>query len=144
LETDLANTTMTSFVLQTALDAETREHAALQSVTRAVCDALETQEGAQSGSSLRSRLTSLYGGVRERVRDALHTSIKWALAVMTSHYVSLNLQVISECFIDMPDPEQEKLVDTAEVPGTGLVARFEDEVISLLLTCEEVWVIVPV
>jgi hypothetical protein len=57
---------------------------------------------------------------------------------MTSHYVSLNLQVISECFIDMPDPEQEKLVDTVEVPGTGLAARFEDEVISLLLTCEEV------
>jgi hypothetical protein len=42
---DLANTITSSVVLQTALDAETREHAALQSAARAVYDALETQEG---------------------------------------------------------------------------------------------------
>jgi hypothetical protein len=42
---DLANATTTSVVLQMALDAETKEHAALQSATRAVCDALKTQEG---------------------------------------------------------------------------------------------------
>jgi hypothetical protein len=52
-------------MLQTTLDAETREHATLQSAARAVCDALETQEGVQSGSSLQSHLTALYGGVRE-------------------------------------------------------------------------------
>jgi hypothetical protein len=45
LETDLANTTMTSAVLQMALDAETREQAALQSAARAVYNALETQKG---------------------------------------------------------------------------------------------------
>jgi hypothetical protein len=76
LEKDLADTTTASGVLQTALDAKTREHTALQSATRAVCDALETQEGVQSGSSLWSHLTALYGGVHERVRDALHTSMK--------------------------------------------------------------------
>jgi hypothetical protein len=91
LETDLANATASSVVLQTALDAETREHTALQSAARVVCNALETQEGVQSGSSLRSRLTALYGGVCERVRDTLHTGIKRALAVMTSHYAGLNV-----------------------------------------------------
>jgi hypothetical protein len=65
LETDLANATMASVVLQMALDAEIREHAALQSVARTVCDALETEEGVQSGSSLWSHLTALYGNVRE-------------------------------------------------------------------------------
>jgi hypothetical protein len=44
-----------------------------------------------SGSSLRSRLTALYGGVRERVLDALHTGMRRALAVMTSHYAGLDL-----------------------------------------------------
>jgi hypothetical protein len=65
LEKDLSDATTASGVLQTALDAETKEHAALQSTARTVCDALETKEGVQSGSSLRSRLTALYGGVRE-------------------------------------------------------------------------------
>jgi hypothetical protein len=73
---DLANATISFVVLQTALDAETREHAPLLSAVRAVYDALKTQEGVQSGSSLQSHLTVLYGGVRERARDALHTGIK--------------------------------------------------------------------
>jgi hypothetical protein len=67
-----------------------------------------------------------------------------ALAVMTSHYASLDLQRISEGFVDMPDSDLEKLVDTAEAPGVVLAARFEDEVVPLLLTCEEAWAIVPV
>jgi hypothetical protein len=37
----------------------------------------------------------------------------------------------------MPDSDLKKLVDIAEAPGAALVARFEDEVIPLLLTCEE-------
>jgi hypothetical protein len=48
---------------------------------------------------------------------------------MTSHYVSLNLQGISEGFVDMPDLELEKLVDAAKDPGAVLAAHFEDEVI---------------
>jgi hypothetical protein len=57
LERDLADGTMPSGVLQMALDAETKEHTALQSATTVVCDALETQEVVQSGSSLQSHLT---------------------------------------------------------------------------------------
>jgi hypothetical protein len=52
-----------------------------------------------------------------------------ALAVMTSHYAGLDLQRISEGFVDMPDSDLKKLVDAAEAPGVALVARFEDEVI---------------
>jgi hypothetical protein len=48
---------------------------------------------------------------------------------MTSHYVGLNLQRISKGFVDMLDPELEKLVDVAEAPGAVLAARFEDEVV---------------
>jgi hypothetical protein len=55
--------------------------------------------------------------------------MKQALAVMTSHYVDLDLQRVSEGFVDMPDPDLEKLIDMAEAPGAALVARFEGEVI---------------
>jgi hypothetical protein len=133
----LADATTTSGVLQTALDAKTKEHAVLQSAAREVCDALETQEGVQSGSSLRSHLIALYGGVHERVRDAFHIGMKRALAMMTSHYDGLDLLRISEGFVDRPDPDLEKLVDAAEAPRAALAARFEGEVVPLLLTCEE-------
>jgi hypothetical protein len=116
-------------MLQIALDAETREHTPLQNAAGAVCDALKPLEGRQSGSSLQSGLTALYGGVHDRVCDALHTSMQRTLAVMTSHYDGLDLQSVSEGFVDMPDSDLEKLVDTAEAPGAVLVAWFEEEVI---------------
>jgi hypothetical protein len=40
LEKDLTDATTASVVLQTALDAETREHTVLQNAAGAVCDAL--------------------------------------------------------------------------------------------------------
>jgi hypothetical protein len=141
LEKELANATTASNVMKTALDAKTMEHAALQSVARAVYDALENQERVQLGSSLRSCLTALYGGVCERVRDAHHIGMRQALAVMTSHYASLDLQRVSEGFVDMPDSDLEKLVDAAKAPSAALAARFEDEVVPLLLTYEEAWAI---
>jgi hypothetical protein len=48
---------------------------------------------------------------------------------MTSHYDDLDLQYVSEGFVDMPDLDLEKLVDMAEAPGAALVVRFEDEVV---------------
>jgi hypothetical protein len=111
------------------LDAKTREHTALQNAAGVVCDALELPEGRQLGSSLWSHLTALYGGVHDWVHDALHTGVQQTLAVMTSHYGGLDLQSVSEGFVDMPDSVPEKLVDVVEAPGAVLVARFEDEVV---------------
>jgi hypothetical protein len=65
--------------------------------------------------------------------------MKQALAVMTSHYAGLDLQRVSEGFVDMPDRDLEKLVDAAEAPSAALAARFEGEVVPLLSTCEEAW-----
>jgi hypothetical protein len=48
---------------------------------------------------------------------------------MTSHYTGLDLQRISEGFVDMPNSDLEKLVDAAEAPCAILAARFVDEVI---------------
>ena len=108
------------------------EHDALQSVARTICEALEV-EGVQSGSSLRSRLTALSGQVREQLRGALHTSVKHALAVISSHY-AINLEAINDGYI-LPDDDEEadeevtKLMEVAEVPGAALASLFEEEVV---------------
>jgi hypothetical protein len=55
--------------------------------------------------------------------------VQQTLVVITLHYDGLNLQSVSEGFVDMPDSDLEKLVDVAKAPGAVLAARFEDEVI---------------
>jgi hypothetical protein len=67
--------------------------------------------------------------VRDRVRDALYIGVQRTLAVMTSHYDGLNLQSVSEGFVDMPDSDLEMLVDAAAAPSVVLAARFEHEVV---------------
>ena len=85
------------------------------------------------GSSLRSRLTALSGQVHERLRGALHTGVKRALAIVSSHY-AINLEAISDSYI-LPDDDKEadeevtKLMEAAEAPGAALASLFEEEVV---------------
>ena len=72
--------------------------------------------------------------VRERLRGALHTGIKRALAIIASHYVGVDLQAISDGYI-LPDDDDEadkvvtKLLEAAEGPGTVLAMLFKEEVV---------------
>ena len=115
------------------LETKIGEHKALKSATRAACEALVV-EGVQSGSSLGSHLIVLSGQVRERLRGALHTGVKRALAVITSHYVGVDLQAISDGYV-LPDDDDEadevvmKLLEAVEGPGTALATLFEEEVV---------------
>ena len=120
-----------SVAVQATLEAEIEEHDALQAIARTVCEALAV-EGAQSGSSLRSRLAALSGQMRERLRAALHMGVKRALAVISSHY-AINLEAVSDGYI-FPDDDEEadeeftKLMEAAEAHGTTLASLFEEEV----------------
>ena len=120
-----------SVAVQATLEAEIEEHDALQAATRIVYEALAV-EGAQSGSSLRSRLAALSGQVRERLQAALHTGVKRALAVVSSHY-AVNLEAVSDGYI-LPDDDEDadeevtKLMEAAEVPGAALASLFEEVV----------------
>ena len=73
------------------------------------------------------------GQVRERLRAALHTVVKRALAVVSSHY-AINLKAISDGYI-LPDDDEEadeevtKLMEAAEVLGAALASLFEEEVV---------------
>ena len=119
--------------MQTVLDNEIGEHEALKRAALSACEALEV-EGVQSGSSLGSRLIALSNQMRERLRGALHTGVKRALAVISSHYVGVNLPAISDGYV-LPDDDEEadaaimKLMEVAEGPGTALATLFEEEVV---------------
>ena len=122
-----------SSAVQTVLETEIGEHEVLKSAARAAYEALVV-EGVQSGSSLGSRLIALSGQVRERLRGALHTGVKRALAVIASHYVGVDLQAISNGYVlpsddDEADEVVTKLLEAAEGPGTTLATLFEEEVV---------------
>ena len=132
--------TEASTALQTVLDREIEEHEVLQSTARAVCEALE-MEGVQSGSSLRSRLTALIGQARQRLREALHTGVKRALAVVSSHYAGIDLEAVSDGYVVAKDDEEAedevmKLEEAAEAPGTALASLFEEEVVPPMPSAE--------
>ena len=89
--------------MQTVLETEIGEHEALKRAALSACEALEV-EGVQSGSSLGSRLIALSSQMRERLRGALHTGVKRALAVISSHYLSVDLPAISDGYV-LPDDD---------------------------------------
>ena len=74
------------------------------------------------------------GQVRERLRGALHTGVKRALAIIASHYIGVDLQAISDGYV-LPDDDEEadeavmKLIEAVEGPGTALGKLFEEEVV---------------
>ena len=62
----------------------------------------------------------------------MHTSVKSALAVVSSHY-AVNLKAVSDGYILSDDDEEAneevtKLMEAAEAPGTALASLFEEEV----------------
>ena len=122
-----------SIAVQAVLEAEIREHNALQSTARIVCEALEV-EGVESGSSLRSRLIALSGQVHEQLQGALHTGVKHALAIVSSYYADIDLEAVSDGYVLAEDDEEAeeevtKLVEAAEGPGMVLAKLFEEEVV---------------
>jgi len=96
----------------------------------------ESREEAR-GDALVDQLCYLGATLRDRVRDALHTGVKRAMAVVYSGF-SYNMEVVSHGFvtdISKTDVENEErlhaLIDDVEVPGERLVKLFEPEVLPL-------------
>ena len=62
------------------------------------------------------------GRVHERLHGALHTGVKRALAVVSSHYAGIDLEAISDSYVLAEDDEEAdeevmKLVEVAEGPA---------------------------
>ena len=72
--------------------------------------------------------------VHERLRGALHTGVKRALAVVSSHYAGIDLEAISDGYVVAEDDEKAKeevmkLVEAAEAPSMALARLFKEEVV---------------
>jgi hypothetical protein len=80
------------------------------------------------------QLCYLGATLRDRVRDALHTGVKRAMAVVCSCF-SYDMEVVSHGFvtdISKTDVENERLhalIDDAEAPGERLAKLLELEVL---------------
>ena len=67
--------------------------------------------------------------------------VKRALAVISSHYIGVDLPAISDGYV-LPDDDEEadaavtKLMEAAEGPGTALATLFEEEVVPSLLPAD--------
>ena len=64
----------------------------------------------------------------------MHTGVKRAMAVISSHYLGVDLPAISDGYV-LPDDDEEadaavaKLMEVAEGPGAALATLFEEEVV---------------
>ncbi|XP_066320422.1 uncharacterized protein [Miscanthus floridulus] len=125
LKKEVSQAAEASVAVQAVLEAKIWEHNALWSAARTACEALEV-EGVESGSSLGSRLIALSGRVHERLRGALHMGVKRALAVVSSHYVGIDLEAVNDGYVVSEDDEKAeevmKLVEAVEAPGTALAS----------------------
>jgi hypothetical protein len=94
----------------------------------------ESREEAR-GDALVDQLCYLGATLRDRVRDALHTGVKRAMAVVCSGF-SYDMEVVSHGFvtdISKTDAENEErlhaLIDDVEAPGERFARLFEPEVL---------------
>ena len=76
---------------------------------------------------MRSRVEALYSRAGERMREALHTGVKKALTVVSSHYAGIDLPAVFEGYVLLDDEaeaqeEVQRLDDAATVPGDALAA----------------------
>jgi len=117
LEKKVAEAASAANALQKSLDAEVADRSALEAVVTSACEGL----GVSAGASM------------ERMRKALHAGVKKALAVVSSHYVGIDLPAVSEGYV-LPDDEAEaqeelqKLGDAVDAPGDALATFFDAEV----------------
>jgi hypothetical protein len=71
--------------LAEAAEQKEAERVAMSEAISAFCQAFGL-DGVPSGSSPQSHLRALGGHVCDKLRGALHHSVRWAFAVLASHY----------------------------------------------------------
>jgi hypothetical protein len=132
LEEKVAEGVSIAEALGKTLNVEASEHSTPQAIVTSVCDVLGARDS-RPGSSLRGHVEALYTRVGERLKDALHIGMKRTLAVVSSHYLGIDLSAVSEGYVVGDDEDEareeiQKLADTAEGPRDALASLFESEV----------------
>jgi hypothetical protein len=63
------------------------------------------------------------------VKEALHLGMRRALTVFKSHYQKIDLEVLSEGYVDIPKKELDAIDEEVLELAKTLLAKFEEEVI---------------
>jgi hypothetical protein len=63
------------------------------------------------------------------VKEALHLGMRRALAVFRSHYQKIDLEALSEGYVDGPEEELDAIDEEVLEPTKILAAKFEEEVV---------------
>jgi hypothetical protein len=105
LERKMAEAASAADALRRSLDDEVTDRSALEATVTSACEGLGVS-AAEAGSSLRSRVEALYSRAGERLREALHAGVRKALAVVSSHYVGIDLPAVCEGYV-LPEDEVE-------------------------------------
>ena len=81
-------------------------------------------------SSLAVRVTQIPDRARTLARKALHTSVHHAFTIARSHYIDIDLSVISEGFTPgYTDAELDDIEEEAELLTWGLAEKFEEDIL---------------
>jgi hypothetical protein len=118
---------------QEALKMEQHEHSELRTAIGLVCDALGAIQVHPGESSLRSRLGVTFERARTQVKEALHLRMWRALAVFRSYYQKIDLEALSEGYVDITEEELDAIDKEVLEPVKTLAAKFEEEIVPLPL-----------
>jgi hypothetical protein len=80
-------------------------------------------------SSLRGHLGVTFERVRTQVKEALHLGMQRALAIFRSHYQKIDLEALSEGYVDILVEDLDAIDEEVLEPAKTLAAKFEEGVI---------------
>jgi hypothetical protein len=63
------------------------------------------------------------------VKEALHLGMRCALAVFRPHYQKIDLETLSEGYVDIPEEELDAIDEEVLESAKTLAAKFEEEVV---------------
>ena len=90
---------------------EQHEHSELRTVVGLVCDVFGAIQVRPGVSSLWSHLEVAFEQARTQVKEALHLGVRRVLTVFRSHYQKIDLEALSEGYVDIPEEELDAIND---------------------------------
>jgi len=78
------------------------------------------------------------------VKEALHLGMRRALAVFRSHYQKIDLEALSDGYVDIPEVELDAIDEEVLEPAKTLAAKIEAEIVPPPLELSKVSGEVPV
>ena len=111
------------------LQSESDDDDSLRAAIRLVFNDLGVTSAVEM-SSLAVRVTQIPDRARALARKALYNSVHRAFSIARSHYIDIDLPVISEGFAPgYTDADLDEIEAEAELPARGLAKKFKEDIL---------------